>query len=65
MKARISITSPLVAPLRDLKAEELDILQLVHNHGSIDAVLNKASTTDLDTLQGIQKLIKGSYIRSE
>jgi pSer/pThr/pTyr-binding forkhead associated (FHA) protein len=65
MKARIVITTPLVAALRDLKPEELDVLQLVHNYGSIDAVLNKATATDLDTLQGIQKLIKGSYIRAE
>jgi len=65
MKARISLMQPLVAPLRDLKPEELDLLQLVHNHGHIDAVLNKSTTTDLDTIQGVVKLLKGSYIRSE
>jgi len=65
MKARISIMVPLVAPLRDLKPEELDTLQLVHNYGHIDAVLNKATTTDLDTLHHVVKLMKGSYIRTE
>jgi pSer/pThr/pTyr-binding forkhead associated (FHA) protein len=65
MKSRIAITMPLVAPLRDLKPEDLDILQLVHNYGHIDAVLNKATTTDLDTLQGVVRLMKASYIRAE
>jgi pSer/pThr/pTyr-binding forkhead associated (FHA) protein len=65
MKARITLMSPLVAPLRDLKPEELDLLQLVHNLGHIDAVLNKSTTTDLDTIQGVVKLLKGSYIRAE
>jgi len=65
MKARITIMLPLVAPLRDLKPEQLDILQLVHNYGHIDAVLNKATATDLDTLQGLVKLMKASYIRTE
>ncbi len=65
MKARISIMTPLVAPLRDLKPEELDIIQLVHNQGSIEAVLNKATATDLDTLQGLVKLVKASYLRTE
>jgi hypothetical protein len=64
-KARISLMLPLVAPLRDLKPEELDALQLVHNCGSIDAVLNKSTATDLETIQRIQKLLKGSYIRAE
>ncbi len=65
MKARISIMTPLVAPLRDLKPEELDVIQLVHNQGSIEAVLNKATATDLDTLQGLVKLVKASYLRTE
>jgi hypothetical protein len=65
MKSRIVIPVPLVAPLRDLKPEDLDILQLVHNYGHIDAVLNKATTTDLDTLQGVVRLMKASYIRAE
>jgi hypothetical protein len=64
-KVRISLMLPLVAPLRDLKPEELDALQLVHNCGSIDAVLNKSTATDLETIQRIQKLLKGSYIRAE
>jgi len=65
MKARISITLPLVAKLRELTPEQLDVLQLVYNHGTIDAVLNKSEKTDLDTLQAIVKLVKGSYIHGE
>ena len=65
MKARVTISLPLAAALRDLKPEELDILQLVHNYGTIDGVLNKATATDLDTLQGLVKLIKNKYVHSE
>ncbi len=65
MKAAVGIVAPLTAPLRDLKPEELDILQLVINHGHIDAVLNKSNRPDLETLQGVVRLMKGDYIRSE
>jgi len=65
MKARLSFVNPLVAKLRDLKPEELDILQLVINYGSIDGVLNKSTATDLDTLQGIVKLVKAKVIHTE
>jgi pSer/pThr/pTyr-binding forkhead associated (FHA) protein len=65
MKARVTIVNPLVAPLRDLKPVELDILQLVHNYGHIDVVLNKSNTTDLETIQGVLALLKGDYIRAE
>ena len=65
IKARVVIMLPLVANLRDLKPEELDILQLIHNYGHIDMVLNKSTKTDLDTLQGVVKLMKGAYIKAE
>ena len=48
-----------------LKPEELDILQLAHNYGHLETVLNKSLATDLDTVQSILKLIKGSYLRPE
>jgi hypothetical protein len=63
LKTRMAIVLPLVAPLRNLKPEELDVLQLVINYGTIDAVLNKSPLTDLATIQGVVKLIKSLYIR--
>ena len=64
MKAAINLVSPLVSPLRDLKPEELEVLQLVINHGHIDVVLNKSTKPDLETLQGVVKLIKGKYVET-
>src|SRR5215470_17325432 len=65
LNTRLVLQQPLVPPLRDLKPEELDILQLAHNYGHLETVLNKSLATDLDTVQSILKLIKGSYLRPE
>ena len=53
-----SLTQPLIPPLRDLKPEELDVLQLAHNYGVFETVLNKSLATDLETAEILLKLIK-------
>jgi len=63
--ARISVSSPLLPPLRDLKPEALDVMQLAHNYGVFETVLNKSLATDLETAEILLKLIKGSYLRVE
>ena len=63
LAARVSVNSPLIPPLRDLKPEELDVLQLAHNTGAFEAVLNKSLATDLETAEILLKLIKGTYLR--
>jgi pSer/pThr/pTyr-binding forkhead associated (FHA) protein len=65
LNTRLVLSQPVIPPLRDLKAEELDILQLAHNYGHLETVLNKSLLTDLDTVQFILKLIKGAYLRPE
>jgi len=65
LSARVSINSPLIPPLRDLKPEELDVLQLAHNYGVFETVLNKSLATDLETAEIVMKLIKTSYLRTE
>jgi len=65
LNTRLILSQPVIPPLRDLKAEELDILQLAHNYGHLETVLNKSLSTDLDTVQIILKLIKGAYLRPE
>ena len=65
LNTRLVLSQPVIPPLRDLKPEELDILQLAHNYGHLETVLNKSLSTDLDTVQFILKLIKGSYLRPE
>lgn len=65
LNTRLVLSQPVIPPLRDLKPEELDILQLAHNYGHLETVLNKSLSTDLDTVQIVLKLIKGAYLRPE
>jgi hypothetical protein len=65
MGSRLSLMSPLIPPMRDLAPEELDVLQLAHNYGHLETVLNKSLATDLETVQIVLKLLRGSYIRAE
>ena len=65
LAARLSVNAPLIPPLRDLKPEELDVLQLAHNYGVFETVLNKSLATDLETAEIMMKLIKASYLRTE
>ncbi len=65
LNARLAMVSPLIPPLRDLKAEELDVLQLAHNYGHMETVLNKSLATDLETVRIVLKLLKASYLRAE
>ena len=65
MTAQLTLGSPLVPPLRDLTPEELDVLQLAHNYGHVETVLNKSLATDLETSEIVVKLIKAEYLTVE
>ena len=65
LSARLLLQVPLVPPLRDLKPEELDVLQLAHNFGKVGTVLNKSLATDVDTARIVLKLIEKNYLRVE
>jgi pSer/pThr/pTyr-binding forkhead associated (FHA) protein len=65
LTARISLPAPLIPPLRELKPDELDVLQLAHNYGVFETVLNKSLATDLETAEIVLKLMKASYLRVE
>ncbi|MCL2723082.1 MAG: DUF4388 domain-containing protein [Polyangiaceae bacterium] len=65
LNSRLVLSSPVVPPFKDLKPEELDILQLAHNYGHLETVLNKSAATDLDTVTIVLKLIKSAYLRPE
>jgi len=65
LSARISVCAPLIPPLRDLKPEELDVLQLAHNYGVFETVLNKSLATDLVTAEILVKLLKAQYLRTD
>src|ERR1700733_4707151 len=65
LTARLSVNAPLIPPLRELKPEDLDVLQLAHNYGVFETVLNRSLATDLETAEILLKLIKGAYLRVE
>ena len=65
LHAKLVLPSPLTPPLRDLKPEELDVIQLAVNYGHLETVLNKSQASDLDTAQIVMKLVKANYLRGE
>jgi pSer/pThr/pTyr-binding forkhead associated (FHA) protein len=60
--AALGLHNPLQAPLRDLKPEELDVLQLVVNYGQLQAVLDRSPKTDLETATAILALMQREYL---
>ncbi len=64
LTAKIAVASPLIPPLRDLGPDEIDVLQMVHNYGTIAQVLTKSQATDLQTATILQKLFKLNYIET-
>jgi pSer/pThr/pTyr-binding forkhead associated (FHA) protein len=59
----VGIAMPLSPRLRELSPEQLDLLQLVHNYGVVQAVLDRAAGSDLEVAQGLQSLIERGYLR--
>ena len=62
-KSRFGMVRPLTAALRDLDEEKLDVLQLVHNHSQVQAVLDRSVLNDLETYQALLHLIRKGYVR--
>ena len=61
--AMLTIPSPLIAQLRDLEPDELDVFQLVLNYSRVELIMNKSPLTDLDTSVHLIKLIKSGYAK--
>jgi pSer/pThr/pTyr-binding forkhead associated (FHA) protein len=58
----VSVVNPLAVPLRQLTAVELDIFQLVLNHGGVGEVLDRSELSDLETYQTLQSLVEREYV---
>ena len=61
--AAIGIAMPLGPRLSELSHEELDLLQLVHNYGVVQAVLDRASGSDLEVSEKLLALLQRGYLR--
>jgi hypothetical protein len=64
MSSVLEMARPLGPALRDLNSDDLDVLQSVINYGTVEAILNQSPTTDLATVQGLLKLLKGGYVKA-
>jgi len=61
--AAVGIAMPLTPRLRDLPPEDLDLVQLVHNYGVVQAVLDRAAGSDLEVSKKLAALIQRGYLR--
>jgi pSer/pThr/pTyr-binding forkhead associated (FHA) protein len=62
--AVLSLSLPLQSPLRDLPPEHLDTVQLVHNYGSVQGVLDHSTRDDVETSESIVYLLRNEYVQS-
>jgi pSer/pThr/pTyr-binding forkhead associated (FHA) protein len=60
----LALASPLSAKLSALTPQQLDVLQLVHNHGSLEGVLDHAEQEDVAAAEVVVELLKGDYVRA-
>ncbi len=65
LKSAIVLPVPMVPAIRDLTPAQLDVLQLAHNHGQVELVLNRSLASDLDTYKLLLALIERGYLRAE
>jgi hypothetical protein len=56
------LANPIGPLIKDLEPKEIDILQLVHNFGQVQTILDKSELSDVDTLTTLIKLKKTHYI---
>lgn len=62
---RYTLPSPLVAPLKDLDAKSLTVLQHAWNHGRLAAIVDRSHLTDLDTMEILLRLVQQKYLKVE
>ncbi|MFT3837632.1 MAG: FHA domain-containing protein [Myxococcaceae bacterium] len=60
----LSVNQPLTAPLRDLTPDHLDVLQLAHNWGTVQGVLDHSEKDDLTVSTLLLELLQREYLRA-
>ena len=60
----VSVSAPLVPPLRALTPAELDLVQLAWSYGGVQALLDRAGESDLEALRSLRSLIERGYLRA-
>jgi pSer/pThr/pTyr-binding forkhead associated (FHA) protein len=62
--ARLTIPKPLDPPISNLQPIELDVFQLVFNHGITQLVFDRCASTDYETATALLSLISQGYVNS-
>lgn len=60
----LTLAMPMTSALRELKPEELDVLQLIHNYGSLRGLLDHSDKDDVQAAEILVALIKRDYVRA-
>lgn len=61
--ATLTLAVPMTPPLRELQPEELDVLQLVVNWGTLQGVLDHSPLDDLFVCNALMSLMQRDYVR--
>lgn len=61
--APLEVCRPLSKPLRELTPRELDVLQLVYNHSTLQEMCDHSLIDDVEISQGVLDLLRKDYIR--
>lgn len=61
-EAPIALAHPFPSPLRSLTPEQLDVLQLVHNQGTLRGVLDLSEKDDVLTAQALLELMRKGFV---
>ena len=59
----LQLAMPMSVPMRELTPEQLDVIQLVHNYGSLQGVLDHCEKDDVWAAETVLALLKKDYVR--
>ena len=62
LDAPVALKTPLAAPLRELSADDLDLVQAAISAPALVAVFDLAPATDLEIARRIESLVKRGYL---
>ncbi|HMJ13755.1 MAG TPA: DUF4388 domain-containing protein [Polyangiaceae bacterium] len=62
LESRLTLRTPLEAPLHELEPKHLDVLQQALNSPSFEALLDRTALTDLEIAEVVSSLIKRGYL---
>ena len=61
-EAIVSIPRPLEPRLRELKPQELDLIQTALDEATVQQIIDRSPQTDLDTAQALLSLLERGYL---